>query len=212
MSKENVCLTVNRMSCSHCEKQRQKKAVGALDGVDTVSVDLAGKKVCVEYDPARGKRRLDCGGNRRPGYKWSGKRFLRSYFWDRTCPTRTFPAFPDELLLVVGHAFKLRFHCIQPGSFPFVDDDWPSPTALRSSLTAARAAALERLNGVSSFMISLEMANTTSGRSTYAWGHTCCKPTGNRVPASSRPLIAGHHLPTEVFGIPGTEQRLFRTP
>ena len=52
MSKENVCLTVNGMSCSHCENS-VKKAVGALDGVDTVSVDLAGKKVCVEYDPAK---------------------------------------------------------------------------------------------------------------------------------------------------------------
>jgi len=52
MSKESVCLTVNGMSCSHCENS-VKKAVSALDGVDSVSVDLAGRKVCVEYDPAK---------------------------------------------------------------------------------------------------------------------------------------------------------------
>jgi copper chaperone len=52
MSKENVCLTVEGMSCIHCENS-VKKAVGALDGVDSVSVDLAGKKVSVEFDPAR---------------------------------------------------------------------------------------------------------------------------------------------------------------
>ncbi|HPP36618.1 MAG TPA: copper chaperone CopZ [Clostridiales bacterium] len=52
MSKEYVCLTVNGMSCSHCENS-VKKAVSALDGVDGVSVDLAGKKVCVEYDPEK---------------------------------------------------------------------------------------------------------------------------------------------------------------
>jgi copper chaperone len=52
MSKESKCLTVNGMSCSHCENS-VKKAVGALAGVDSVRVDLAGKKVYVEYDPAK---------------------------------------------------------------------------------------------------------------------------------------------------------------
>jgi len=52
MSKENICLTVSGMSCSHCENS-VKKAVGALNGVDSVKVDLESKKVYVEYDPAR---------------------------------------------------------------------------------------------------------------------------------------------------------------
>jgi len=50
MSKENKCLTVNGMSCSHCENS-VKKAVGALGGVDSVRVELADRKVYVEFDP-----------------------------------------------------------------------------------------------------------------------------------------------------------------
>ena len=49
MAKEIVNLTVNGMSCSHCENSI-KKFVGSLDGVDSVEVDLKGKKVSVEYD------------------------------------------------------------------------------------------------------------------------------------------------------------------
>jgi copper chaperone len=37
------------MSCSHCENA-VKKAVGALDGVKSVTVDLKGKTVTVEFD------------------------------------------------------------------------------------------------------------------------------------------------------------------
>ncbi|MFZ5974144.1 MAG: copper chaperone CopZ [Bacillota bacterium] len=48
----NNVLSVEGMSCSHCEN-RVKKAVGALDGVKSVAVDLAGKTVTVEYDPDR---------------------------------------------------------------------------------------------------------------------------------------------------------------
>ncbi len=40
-------LLVEGMSCGHCE-MAVKKALGGLDGVDTVSVDLASKKVEVE--------------------------------------------------------------------------------------------------------------------------------------------------------------------
>lgn len=50
MSKQIKVLDVEGMSCSHCENA-VKKAVGALAGVDSVSVDLKGKKVSVGYDP-----------------------------------------------------------------------------------------------------------------------------------------------------------------
>lgn len=49
---EKMVLDVEGMSCSHCEN-RVKKAVGALDGVQNVSVDLPGKKVTVEYTPGK---------------------------------------------------------------------------------------------------------------------------------------------------------------
>jgi copper ion binding protein len=49
MANEIVNLTVNGMSCSHCENS-VKKAVGALKGVDNVKVDLKDKKVLVEFD------------------------------------------------------------------------------------------------------------------------------------------------------------------
>jgi len=49
MSKEIANLTVNGMSCSHCENSI-KKSVGSLEGVDSVNVDLKSKKVLVEYD------------------------------------------------------------------------------------------------------------------------------------------------------------------
>lgn len=52
MSKEISNLTVNGMSCSHCENSI-KKSVGDLNGVDSVRVDLKIKKVSVEYDPER---------------------------------------------------------------------------------------------------------------------------------------------------------------
>lgn len=49
MSKKNVELKVEGMSCSHCENA-VKKSVGALAGIDSVIVDLQGKKVTVEFD------------------------------------------------------------------------------------------------------------------------------------------------------------------
>jgi len=49
MSKEVVVLNVEGMSCSHCENS-VKKSVGALDGVENVTIDLEGKKVTVQYD------------------------------------------------------------------------------------------------------------------------------------------------------------------
>jgi len=45
---EKVVLKVDGMSCSHCENA-VKKAVGALDGVSEVTVDLEGKTVSVNY-------------------------------------------------------------------------------------------------------------------------------------------------------------------
>ena len=50
MAKEISNLTVNGMSCSHCENSI-KKSVSELNGVDSVRVDLKSKKVSVEYDP-----------------------------------------------------------------------------------------------------------------------------------------------------------------
>lgn len=49
---EKVTLSVQGMSCSHCENAI-KKAVGALKGVSSVTVDLKGKAVTVEYEPAK---------------------------------------------------------------------------------------------------------------------------------------------------------------
>jgi copper chaperone len=49
MAKETSILSVPGMSCSYCEAAI-KKAVGALNGVDKVSVDLSSKKVTVDYD------------------------------------------------------------------------------------------------------------------------------------------------------------------
>lgn len=49
MAKEVTTLSVQGMSCGHCEAA-VKKAVGALKGVDKVAVDLNGKKVTVDYD------------------------------------------------------------------------------------------------------------------------------------------------------------------
>jgi len=43
MAKETITLIVDGMSCSHCEN-RVKKALGALNGVGSVAVDLKSKK------------------------------------------------------------------------------------------------------------------------------------------------------------------------
>lgn len=47
---ENIVLKVEGMSCQHCVGA-VKKAVGALAGVKSVDVDLAGKTAAVEFDP-----------------------------------------------------------------------------------------------------------------------------------------------------------------
>ena len=49
MSIEVKTLKVEGMSCSHCENT-VKKAVGALNGVESVIVDLEGKKVRVDFN------------------------------------------------------------------------------------------------------------------------------------------------------------------
>jgi len=41
---QNLILNVEGMSCSHCEN-RVKNAVSSLNGVNSVNVDLANKKV-----------------------------------------------------------------------------------------------------------------------------------------------------------------------
>lgn len=48
MSLESMTLRVEGMSCSHCENAI-KKALTALNGVESVLVDLKGKKVTVEF-------------------------------------------------------------------------------------------------------------------------------------------------------------------
>ncbi|MDR3242321.1 MAG: copper ion binding protein [Clostridiales Family XIII bacterium] len=49
---EKTVLNVEGMSCEHCVKAITN-AVGALPGVTGVSVDLSGKTVEFEYDPAK---------------------------------------------------------------------------------------------------------------------------------------------------------------
>lgn len=49
---EKNVLKVDGMSCEHCVKA-VTTAVTALSGVAGVSVDLTGKTVTVEYDPAQ---------------------------------------------------------------------------------------------------------------------------------------------------------------
>lgn len=49
MSSVEKTLNVEGMSCSHCENS-VKKAVGALNGVSNVTVDLKSKKVSIEFD------------------------------------------------------------------------------------------------------------------------------------------------------------------
>lgn len=46
---KNIVLNVNGMSCSHCENA-VKKAVGGLNGVNNVAVDLGQKTVTVDFD------------------------------------------------------------------------------------------------------------------------------------------------------------------
>ena len=52
MASEVKTLNVEGMSCTHCENS-VKKAVGTLDGVGSVDVDLKGKKVTIEFDPEK---------------------------------------------------------------------------------------------------------------------------------------------------------------
>ncbi|MFZ5987796.1 MAG: copper chaperone CopZ [Bacillota bacterium] len=52
MANEVKTLNVEGMSCSHCENSI-KKAVGALNGIINVTVDLKAKKVSVELDPQK---------------------------------------------------------------------------------------------------------------------------------------------------------------
>ncbi|MBI4856324.1 MAG: heavy-metal-associated domain-containing protein [Acetobacterium woodii] len=49
---EKMILNVEGMSCAHCERA-VKNAVGELDGVESVNVDLNGKTVEIEYDPGK---------------------------------------------------------------------------------------------------------------------------------------------------------------
>ncbi|MCG2729075.1 MAG: cation transporter [Acetobacterium sp.] len=46
---KKIILNVEGMSCAHCERA-VKNAVGELDGVESVIVDLTGKTVEIEYN------------------------------------------------------------------------------------------------------------------------------------------------------------------
>ncbi|MBC3898696.1 hypothetical protein GH811_03595 [Acetobacterium malicum] len=46
---KKIILNVEGMSCAHCERA-VKNAVGELDGVESVIVDLPGKTVAIKYD------------------------------------------------------------------------------------------------------------------------------------------------------------------
>lgn len=49
MAEQNILLTVSGMSCQHCVKSI-KNAVGSLNGVESVNVDLDSRKVSVVFD------------------------------------------------------------------------------------------------------------------------------------------------------------------
>ena len=49
MAETHVVLNVPSVSCNHC-KMAIEKAVGALDGVGAVDVDVAEKTVTVDFD------------------------------------------------------------------------------------------------------------------------------------------------------------------
>ena len=49
---EKVALTVEGMSCDHC-KNAVEKAVRALPGVLAAEVDLAAKRLQVDFDPTK---------------------------------------------------------------------------------------------------------------------------------------------------------------
>lgn len=52
MAREITDIVVEGMSCSHCENSI-KNAVGALNGVNKVAVDLNTKKVTIDFDPEK---------------------------------------------------------------------------------------------------------------------------------------------------------------
>lgn len=60
MAKEITDIIVEGMSCTHCVNSI-KNAVGSLNGIQKVDVDLATKKVTVEFDPevVKGKQIKD---------------------------------------------------------------------------------------------------------------------------------------------------------
>ena len=61
-----VKLSVPDISCEHCERA-VKNALGSVEGIQQVDVDIPGKTVEVRYDRERGRRRSDEGRARRRG-------------------------------------------------------------------------------------------------------------------------------------------------
>lgn len=64
---DHIALLVDGMSCSHCENA-VKKAVGALNGVENVIVDLSAKKVIVEFDAEKVSAEIITGTIEDQGY------------------------------------------------------------------------------------------------------------------------------------------------
>jgi copper chaperone len=50
MTETHAVLNVPAVSCNHC-KMAIENAVGAMDGVAVVAVDVAGKTVAVDFEP-----------------------------------------------------------------------------------------------------------------------------------------------------------------
>jgi copper chaperone len=71
VTKNITRLAVPEVHCDHC-KQSIEGAVGALDGVSSVHVDVPGKVVTVIHDPARVPVERVAGAVEDQGYEVAG--------------------------------------------------------------------------------------------------------------------------------------------
>ena len=72
MTPTHAILNVPGVSCNHC-KMAIENAVGALDGVELVAVDVAGKSVTVDYDEAEVTLEAVEAAVREEGYDVAGR-------------------------------------------------------------------------------------------------------------------------------------------
>ena len=68
MAETHVVLNVPTVSCNHC-KMAIEKAVGAMDGVGEVDVDVAEKTVTVDFDADAVSLEIHRGDGRRRGLR-----------------------------------------------------------------------------------------------------------------------------------------------